>query len=586
MTTPVLRPRWRVPPEPPSEAAVAELVRALSLPEPLCRLLAARGHDAPERARAFLRPSLSALHDPMGLADMDRAVARLATALEAGETIFVHGDYDVDGMCAAALYTRVLRRLGARVVPFVPHRVRDGYDLGPGGVARATEAGAGLILTADCGTVAHDAVTAARAAGIDVIVTDHHTPAATLPDAVAVVNPKRTDCHYPNPHLSGTGVAYKVSLALGRPRGVDDEEIHYLLDLVALATVADVMPLEGENRVLTRFGLKVLDRTRNPGLRALRTVAGLGDRPLTAGRLSHVMAPRLNAVGRLEDAAAGLRLLLSDDGGAEGLARELEAVNARRQAVDREILRQALDALDGYDPATDRGVVLAGEGWHPGVIGIVASRVVERIHRPTVLIAVDGATGIARGSARSIPGFDLLDAIRACGDHLERFGGHPAAAGFDIRTDRIDAFRAAFTAAARDRLPDPPVPEQRIDLELAMSEITPELVRYMEYAAPFGLGNPTPVFALRGVAAEGVRAVGSDGSHLKLTLSDGDRSLPAIGFRMMGTHGEIARSGGPVDAAVKLEEDHWRGRARIQAKLVDLRPADGAATVGRPGGAG
>ncbi|MFO7892360.1 MAG: single-stranded-DNA-specific exonuclease RecJ [Longimicrobiales bacterium] len=573
MSTPIVRPVWRPPVEDPPPAVVRALAAELKLPEPLCRLLVARGHSTPGAAKSFLRPSLDALHDPALLTDLPRAVTRLEAALDAGETIFVHGDYDVDGMCAAALYTRVLRRLGADVVPFVPHRVRDGYDLGPSGVRRAREAGAGLILTGDCGVVAHDAVAAAAEVGIDVVVTDHHTPGATLPDAVAVVNPKRDDCVYPNPHLSGTGVAYKLALALARSRGVPEEEIHYTLDLVALATVADVMPLDGENRILTRYGLRVLDRSRNPGLGALRSAAGLADRELTAGLLSHVMAPRLNAVGRLGDAAVGLRLLLAEDGDAAGIARELESVNARRQAVDREILGQALDALDGYDPATDRGVVLAGEGWHPGVIGIVASRVVERIHRPTVLIAVPDGNGPARGSARSIPGFDLLDAIRACGEHLERFGGHKAAAGFDIEVDRIDAFTRAFAEAARERLPEAPVPEQRIDMELRMAEITPELVRYLGYAAPFGMGNPTPVFALRGVGAEGVRGVGSDGSHLKLQLTEGEVGIPAIGFRMTASHGEIARSGGPLDAAVKLEEDRWKGRRRIQAKLVDLKPS-------------
>jgi single-stranded-DNA-specific exonuclease len=573
MSIPLLRPRWRPPVETPPEDAVRALAAELKLPEPLCRLLAARGHASPAAAKAFLRPSLDALHDPGELVDLDRAVARLEAALEGDETIFVHGDYDVDGMCAAALYTRVLRAMGARVEPFVPHRTRDGYDLGPAGIQRAREAGAELILTGDCGIVAHEAVRSAGEAGLDVVVTDHHAPGATLPDAVAVVDPKREDCTYPNPELSGTGVAYKVMLALARARGLPDDEVHYHLDLVALATVADVMPLKGENRVLTRYGLRVLDRSRTPGLRALRSAAGLADRTLSAGHLSHVMAPRLNAVGRLEDAAEGLQLLLADERAATGIAEQLEAVNARRQSVDREMLAQAMDALDGYDPETDRGIVLAGNGWHPGVIGIVASRVVERIHRPTVLVAVEPGNDVARGSARSIPGFDLLDAIRACGEHLERFGGHTAAAGFDIRTDRVAAFSEAFAAAARERLPDPPVPEQRIDMELAMTEITPELVRYLAYAAPFGLGNPTPVFALRGVMAEEVRGVGRDGAHLKLRLVDGDVGLPAIGFRMTETHGEVARSGGPLDVAVKLEEDEWRGRRRIQAKLVDLKPA-------------
>ncbi|MFP4624227.1 MAG: single-stranded-DNA-specific exonuclease RecJ, partial [Gemmatimonadota bacterium] len=421
-TVPPLVRRWLAPGAPDAVAA-RRLAGELRLPEPLCRLLVARGHDAPGAARAFLRPSLDMLHDPRLLAGVDRAVDRIRAAIRSGETILVHGDYDVDGMCAAALYTRVLRRMGATVVPFVPHRVHDGYDLGPGGVRRASEVGAGLILTADCGIVAHDAVEAARQVGIDVIVTDHHTPGSTLPDAVAVVNPRRHDCRYPDPSLSGTGVAYKLSLALARSAGVPDEEVHYFLDLVALATVADVMPLRGENRVMTRIGLRVLGESRNAGLRALVHSSGLAGKPLSAGHLSHVLAPRLNAVGRLEDAATGLRLLLSGDGDADALAAGLEEVNARRKAVDREILEQAIELLDGYDADRDRAVVLARAGWHPGVIGIVASRVVERLHRPAVLISIPEGGGVARGSARSIPGFDLLEAVRACGEHLERFGG-------------------------------------------------------------------------------------------------------------------------------------------------------------------
>jgi single-stranded-DNA-specific exonuclease len=565
--------RWRMG-APVAAEAVDRLVRELRLPEPLCRLLVARGHGEPELARGFLRPSLDTLHDPAGLTDMDAAVARLALAMDRGETILVHGDYDVDGICAATLFTRVLRRLGARVVPFVPHRVRDGYDLGPAGIRRAAEADARLILTADCGVVAHDAVEAATQAGMDVIVTDHHVPGATLPPARAVVNPKRADCSYPNPSLSGTGVAYKVALALARARGLPDQEVHYSLDLVALATVADVMPLRGENRIMTRFGLRVLQETRTPGLRALVAAAGLDGTTLTAGHLSHGLAPRLNAVGRLEDAGTGLRLLLAEEAEAAGLARELETANTHRRAVDAEILEQAIQRLDGhYDAARDRAIVLDGDGWHPGVIGIVASRLVERYHRPTVLIARTDGDGFARGSARSIPGFDLLEAVRACGGHLERFGGHAAAAGFDIRDDAIVPFRAAFEDLARTLLPDAPVPELRIDLPLRLADVTPELVRYLAYAGPFGAGNPTPVFGIRRVTVTSAAAVGREGHHLKLTLSDDDATLDAIGFRMAATHGALARPGAVLDVAAQLQEDSWRGRTRIQAKLVDVRAA-------------
>jgi single-stranded-DNA-specific exonuclease len=567
--------RWRRSGSEIAPEAVALLVRELKLPEPLCRLLVARGHGDPARARAFLRPSLDTLHDPLTLAGVADAVARLSAAIDAGDTILVHGDYDVDGICAATLYTRVLRRLGATVIPFVPHRTRDGYDLGAEGIRRAVAANASVILTADCGIVAHDAVAEAAAAGIDVIVTDHHVPGDALPAAVAVVDPKREDCAYPEPSLSGTGVAYKVSLALARARGLPDEEVHYTLDLVALATVADVMPLRGENRVLTQVGLRVLQESRLPGLRALIRGAGLEGTALTAGHLSHALAPRLNAVGRLADAGTGLRLLLSEGGESEALAAELETANARRQAVDREILEQAVARLDGvFQPARERAVVLAGEGWHAGVIGIVASRLVERYHRPTLLIALGEDGALARGSGRSIPGFDLLAAVRACGGHLERFGGHAAAAGFDIRPDAVDAFAEAFRAHARAALPDEPVPELRIDLGLTLAEVTPELVRYLAYAGPFGAGNPTPVFEFRGVGVAESSVVGRDGQHLRLRLRDGSATLPAIGFRMAPTHAALARPGAVVDVAAQLQEDHWQGRARIQAKVVDLRAAE------------
>jgi single-stranded-DNA-specific exonuclease len=573
-TLPPATRRWRTAGTEVAPEAVARLVHELRLPEPLCRLLVARGHGDPAAARAFLRPSLTALHDPSTLADLSRAVQRLGLAIDRGEAILVHGDYDVDGICAAALYTRVLRRLGARVVPFVPHRLRDGYDLGAAGIRRAAESDARVILTADCGIVAHEAVAAAAQVGIDVIVTDHHVPGPTLPAAVAVVDPKRADCPYPDTELSGTGVAYKVALALARARGLPEEEVHYCLDLVALATVADVMPLRGENRVMTRFGLRVLGEGRSPGLRALLGAAGLNGKPLTAGHLSHVLAPRLNAVGRLDDAATGLRLLLADAAESEGLAAQLEAANTRRQAVDARILEEAVELLDGaFDPRADRGIVLAREAWHPGVIGIVASRLVERYHRPTILIAMQGDGVVARGSGRSIPGFDLLAAVRACADHLERFGGHAAAAGFDIRPESIEAFRAAFAAHARHALPAEPVPEVRIDLEIGLGDVTSELVRYLAYAGPFGAGNPTPVFAIPGVTVEAASVVGRDGQHLRLHLRNGSATLQAIGFRMAPTHAALAPPGAVVDVAAHLQEDSWRGRTRLQARLVDFRPA-------------
>ncbi len=577
---PPLTRRW-VFPRPAADVAVERLMRDLRLPEALCRLLVGRGYAAPDPARSFLRPTPDQLHHPGSLAGIGAAVARLSRAIRSGETVLVHGDYDVDGICATALYVRALRMMGARAVPFVPHRLLDGYDLSGAGVRAARSAGASLILTGDCGIVAHDAVRSARATGVDVIVTDHHTPGDSLPDAVSVVNPSRADCAYPHKGLCGTGVAYKVCEALAAEIGFPGERLRAFLDLVAVATVADLMPLTGENRVLVRWGLRILPDTPNPGLRALLRTTGLDRRAeISAGQVGFVLAPRINAVGRMGEAARGVRLLLTDDQAeAERLAETLEEENGLRQQTDRETLHSALEMLErDYEPARDRGVVLAGEGWHPGVIGIVASRVVERIHRPTVMIALDGDAA-AKGSARSIPGFHLFDAIHGCREHLLRFGGHRYAAGCSLRPERVEAFRAAFDAkAARALGEEQLVPEVRVDLQLPLTAADAALCSLLRHAAPFGAGNPTPVFVARDVhLAAPPRVVGTN--HLKMILAQGEKRLEAIGFGMGESAAEPWLSDGLLDVAFKLEEDHWNGRTRIQARLVDVRPGAGAAPL-------
>jgi single-stranded-DNA-specific exonuclease len=468
--------------------------------------------------------------------------------------------------------------MGARPVPFVPHRLVDGYDLTDVGIRAAAEAGASLILTGDCGIVAHEAVARARLAGIDVIVTDHHTPGPVLPDALAVVNPNREDCGYPDKGLAGVGVAYKVCCALAEATGYPLEHLVAFLDLVAVATIADLAPLTAENRALVRWGLKVLPRTRNPGLRALLRSTGLDARgEITAGQVGYVLAPRINAVGRMGEAQRGVRLLLTDDAAeAEAIASVLESENRWRREVDSTTLREALRQLErSYDPDEDWGVVLASEGWHPGVIGIVASRVVEHIYRPTVLVAL--ADGEGKGSARSIRGFNLYEAMRSCSEHLLRFGGHRAAAGCSVRTDRVDPFRAAFNAHARAAMhPDLLVPEVRIDLVIDLADAGPDMCRLIRHAAPFGSANPVPVFATRHVrVADAPRVVGS--KHLKLTLASGPVRLEAIGFGMGDRLAEIAAVTEPMDVAYQLEENVWKGRSSVQARIVDLRPSEAPA---------
>jgi single-stranded-DNA-specific exonuclease len=568
--------RWVFRAAESSESAVAALMSELRLPRALCRLLLLRGQASADDARLFLKPRLDHLHDPRLLAGAGEAVERIARAVRSRERILVHGDYDVDGMCAAALYTRVLRSLGGDIEPFVPHRMSDGYDLGHAGVRRAAEAGATLILTGDCGIVAHDAVEQARAQGIDVIITDHHTPGDTLPAAAAVVNPNRADCVYPFKGLAGAGVAYKLCQILVDTLNGDVDALRWHLDLVALATIADLAPLRGENRVLAHYGLRVLRDTRCVGLRALMGRAGVNPgRPLTAGQVSHVLAPRLNAVGRMGAASRGVDLLLADDEvTATALADEMESENHTRQSVDRAMLNEALAMLEeSFDPDTDYGIVLSSPGWHAGVIGIVASRVVERVHRPVVLISEDPATGRGRGSARSIPAFHLYDGVHACAALLERYGGHRQAAGMDLRLESIAAFRDAFNRHAHAVLtPEDLIAEVRVDLEITIAEANEDLCRMMRHCGPFGLGNPQPVFVARGVAAHHCKAVGG-GQHLKMTLGQGDARLPAIGFRMAERLRSIDFGNTPLDVAFQLQQDEWNGRERLQARLVDVRIA-------------
>ena len=575
---PALVPLWEEPAPVPQES-VRLLADALSIPEPLCALLVQRGLTEPKDAKSYLRPLLSDLHPASLLAGSKQAVARILGAIDSDETVLVHGDYDVDGVSGAALLTRWIRRMGGDAVPFVPNRLRDGYDLGSAGLEAARTAGAGLIVTVDSGIRAHDAVAAANAAGIDVIVTDHHTPADTLPSALAVVDPNRADCEYPNKGLCGTGVAYRLCELMADERGIGHEELHGFLDLVALATIADVVPLDQENRTLVRYGLKALARTELPGLRALMKQAGMEDSLPEAGQVAFRLAPRINAAGRMAEAMTALESLMTEDSGqADDLAGRLEKNNSNRREEEARTLEQALETLRAsYHPEDDFGVVLAGEGWHPGVIGIVASRIVERIHRPTVLVAVRDGQG--RGSARSVSGFDLYGAVHACRKYLGRFGGHRAAAGMDIAPERIEDFRQAFNSEARDRFHgQPPRPTIRPHVELRLSQATERLAHFLTYFGPFGIGNPTPVFLARDVDLESpAREVGT--GHLKLRLAQAGHSLDAIGFGLVHRIPPESLGTGPVDLTFKLKIGEFRGRRRVEAHLLDVRRSGTADSV-------
>jgi single-stranded-DNA-specific exonuclease len=560
--------RWAVVPE-PDPAQVQALSTALRLPPALAALLVQRGHSSEEAARRFLRPSLDDLSDPYALAGMAEAVDTIASTVRAGGRIMVHGDYDVDGQCSSALLTRALRLAGADVLPFLPHRLRDGYDFGPAGLDAAKAAGASLIITCDCGITAVDTVRAARHAGIGVVVTDHHLPGAELPPAQAVVDPQRADDRSGANSLCGTGIAFKLVQALVPALQLPANLPFHLLDLVALATVADVVPLQGENRILVRHGLKLLADSRWLGIRALVEATGLTGKEIVARHLGFVLGPRLNAAGRVADANDGLRLLLSDDPvEAAELAQRLEGLNVERQALDQRMLDEALEQVERTaDPERDAGLVLVGDGWHPGVVGIVASRVVERYGRPTFLIAFDGDIG--KGSGRSTSRFDLHAALLSCGDLLERFGGHRMAAGLTIHRSHLDAFRERFGDVARQMLgPEDLGPEQRVDLEIGLHEVTNELERLCRYLEPCGQGNASPVFGVRGVRFTNRSVVGN--GHLKGVLDDGRTRVPVIGFQWSD---RVTWLGDDlVDAAFRIERNEWNGMTTLQARLCALAP--------------
>jgi single-stranded-DNA-specific exonuclease len=545
-------------------SAALALERELGVSHVLAQVLVRRGLSDVGAARAFLEPRES--HDPVAFAGIDRAVALIERHIRDRGRIVVHGDYDVDGVCATATMVRALRALGADVGWYLPDRLTDGYGLSADTVKRLAARGASLLITVDCAITAVDEVAAARAAGLDVVVSDHHAPRADgrLPDC-EIVHP--AVCGYPCPDLCGTGVAYKLAQALGAPGAEDD------IELVALATVADLMPLAGENRRLVREGLRALSRTSRPGLRALMKVAKVDPSAIDTGTLGFRLAPRINAAGRLRRADAGLELLLTGDERRAGeIATELDRVNAERRAVEQRIVWEAEAQV--ADQVADGGerfsYVLAGEGWHPGVVGIVASRIVERHHRPVVVVALEEDVG--SGSARSIPGFDLLGSLHACAEHLERYGGHRAAAGMTIPRDRIDGFREALERHAREViLPEMLVARERVDAIVSGCDLGLELAEELEKLEPCGMGNPRSRLLVPGARLRDPRPMG-DGRHLRFVVGSGGASARAVAFGCDGQLGVDIEA--PVDATFRLERNFWNGAVEPRLVLGHARPCE------------
>jgi single-stranded-DNA-specific exonuclease len=556
------------------EERAARLAAALGIHPLAARVLAARGLGERDAAEAFLAASIADLPDPFTMKGMEAAVARIVRAVECGERIACYGDYDVDGVTSTALLAGLLRAAGGDTVTYVPHRLAEGYGLNGGAVARLAGEGVRLLVTLDCGITSVAEVRAAAALGVDSVVVDHHTVPVELPAAAAILNPHQPGCGYASKDLAAVGVTFALAMALRRrlrERGRFGAErpepnLKEALDLVALGTIADVVPLVGANRILVRWGLEELAHGRRPGVRALKRVAGVPDgAPVSAGQVAFRLAPRINAAGRLDDAGRGVRLLLSrGEGEARALAEELDRENQARQEIERRILAEAMDDAVPRVRAGARGLVLAREGWHAGVVGIVASRVVERFHRPAVLVALGEGTG--KGSGRSVEGFHLYEALAACGAHLARFGGHRHAAGVSVEASRVAAFREAFEAEAAARLsPEDLVPRCRIDGWVEEREVTNRAAEDLARLGPFGAGHAEPVFAMRRPAAR-ARTVGAGGAHLKLALG----RLDAIGF---GLGDRLPACGGALEAAFTIGFDEWDGMRRLQLRLRDVRGA-------------
>jgi single-stranded-DNA-specific exonuclease len=554
--------------DPGQQTALASL---LSISRMTASVLVGRGVTTKEQADRWMSPQAAGTHDPFLIPDVEIAVDRLHRAVQTGERICFYGDYDVDGMSATSLYILFFRGLGANVCWYIPDRLGEGYGLNESAIARVRSDGATLLVTSDCGTTSHREVEAACRLGIDVIITDHHQGEDLLPPAFAIMNPYRKDSRYPFPGLCSAGLAYKVVQAYATTYGSGRVVVESFLDLVALATVADVVPLQDENRYLVRQGLDLISRGVRPGIRALKSVAGV-DRTCTAGTIAFRLAPRINAAGRLAHADLGVQLLTTEsEADAHRIAGQLEQLNRERQAIEEQTVTQALAAVNPDDlPAA---LVVASRDWHLGVVGIVAARLVERYHRPAVVIAIN-EDGIGKGSARSIPGFDLYQALAACRHVLKGYGGHPAAAGLTIEEARLPEFVQGFQRVAagwseqhgRD-------PLLHVDAEVKLMDVGPHAVRELDRLHPFGAGNPEPVFVVRNLAMLDMRVVG-DG-HLKLTVrQQGSTPFESIGFRLgdLLTHRGLSRTAS-IDLAFMPELNRWNGFDRIQLRIKDLRAA-------------
>jgi len=552
-----------------SSDTILKLSQANGIPPLVTKILLLNGISS---FSTFLAPSLEKLHDPFLMKSMDCAVERVIKAIRDKEKILIFGDYDVDGITSTAILVRFLKEAGAQVLYQIPDRFRDGYGLKHSVIDFCKDEKVDLLITVDCGITSVDEVAYATGFGIDVIVTDHHECKKDLPAAVAVLNPKQPDCEYPFKSLAGVGVAFKLLEALTQALKKDKTAFFdAYIDVVTVGTIADVMPLIGENRILVKNGIDRLVQTTNPGLKALMKQASVDMNHITANTIGFALAPRINAAGRMDDPKLGVELLLAEtDEAAEEKAKQLDSINRERQAIEQETYEEALSMLKekAEQFEKDSVLVLAKEGWHSGIIGIVASKITEKFNKPCILISSDGAE--SKGSGRSIRGFNLFEALSACGQLLARFGGHELAAGLTVETEKIAVFRETINAYAVTCLSSEDfIPTLMVDTKLPMGYANLHTVDKLSVLEPFGMHNPNPVFFCTDLRVLGVHTMG-DGKHLRLQLSDGQVQAQAVGFSM-GSLAEKLTVNSSVDIVFNLEANIYRGERRVQILLKDLR---------------
>ena len=551
--------------------AVSVLADELNAPAIIAQILLRRGVENKEQAQRFFRSSIKHLYDPFLLKDMDKAVERLRQAVLSDQEILIYGDYDVDGITSVTVLYLLLKELGAHIHYYIPDRHAEGYGLSEAGIRNASEKNIDLIVTVDCGITGHAEIEIAREMGIDVVITDHHEPSMTIPDAVAVVDPKRHDCVYPFKELAGVGVAYKLAQGLLRRLDIDESILEKYIELVAIGTSADIVPLVDENRIFTKEGLIRLNDSDNIGLKALIRASGLNGRNIGTGQIVFVLAPRLNAVGRMGNAERAVELLSStDENFAQDIAKILEKENQTRKDVDEEAFVEAIELAEAlFNNGSKNSLVLSKEGWHTGVIGIVASRVVERYYRPTVLISVED--GIGKGSARSINGFDLYDALKKCEDLFIGFGGHKYAAGLTIDSENIKKFEERLEQIALEELSgDDLVPAIAIEQDIRLAQIDDVLVKWLKHLAPFGPKNMRPVFVSRGLQIVGTPTIVGK-NHLKFKVRQDNKVLDVIAFNMGDMLYRLNPGEANLDMAYVIEENIYMGRKSIQLRAKDLR---------------